>query len=258
MPHSPNLSGKETTPELKKAIKLAQNKGRWEWNFYTTLGHVVTKILDMDIAFTLSDGSKYKPFMTVGEVKTFFRISDDDFAMQPNQGYMDRLLSNLYRDKVRPQEAVILDSQKEFVQEFFQQNVWWMVDDSDTIDSLISEIRALVNMGIEEINEYVCEDTIEWIIMNVIWNRKTLADWESTSVDERNKYTVEILDKEKFTDYFVDLVVEHSWRKHPNNSYKMVDEVWKKIRALYVVNDSLEEEVRGVSPRDSFRNTRYL
>ena len=43
-----------------------------------------------------------------------------------------------------------------------------MVDDSDTIDSLISEIRALANMGIEEINEYVCEDTIEWIVMNVI------------------------------------------------------------------------------------------
>ena len=52
-----------------------------------------------------------------------------------------------------------------------------------------------------------------------------MTDWESTSVDERNKYTVEILDKEKFTDYFIDLVVEHSWRKNPNNSYKMVDEV---------------------------------
>ena len=78
----------------------------------------------MDITLTLPDGSQYRPFTTVDEVKTFFRISDDDFAMEPNQGYMDRLLSNLYKDKVRPQEVVILDPQKEFVQEFFQQNVW--------------------------------------------------------------------------------------------------------------------------------------
>lgn len=124
MLQSPNLSGKENTPEFHQAMVLAQNNGRLKWTFYTTLGHVVTKILDMDIAFTLPDGSQYKPFTTVGEVKTFFRISDDDFARQPNRSAMDYLLSNLYRDKVRPQEAAILDPQKEFVKEFFQQNVW--------------------------------------------------------------------------------------------------------------------------------------
>ena len=74
MKYQKNLSWMENTPELQRAIELAQNNRRWEWGFHTTLGHVVTKILDMDITFTLPDGSRYKPFTTVGEVKTFFRI----------------------------------------------------------------------------------------------------------------------------------------------------------------------------------------
>lgn len=258
MSQSPNLSGKENTPELQEAIELAHNNGRWERIFYTTLGHIVTKILDMDITFTLPDGSQYKPFTTIGEVKTFFHISDGDFTLQPNTRVMDRILDNLYRDKVRPQEEAILIPQKEFVKEFFQQNVWWMVDDSDTIDALIVEIRALADMGIKWINQHVCEDVIEWIVMNIIWKNGTLPDWEHMSVDKRNRFTVDMLDKNQFTDYFTDLVVEYTWRKHPNNSYGMMNQVQRSIRALYVVDVSLEKTVHGLSPRDSFRNTRCL
>lgn len=53
------------TPEFQQARILAQNGGRGEWTFYTTLGHIVTKILDMDLRVTLPDGSEMPLFTTV-------------------------------------------------------------------------------------------------------------------------------------------------------------------------------------------------
>jgi len=52
-------------------------------------------------------------------------------------------------------------------------------------------------------------------------------------VDTRNGFTVEMLDKNKFTDYFVELVVENTWRNHPNNPYVLIDSIERQIQALY-------------------------
>lgn len=252
-----NLSWIENTPEFQQAIKLSKNKGRWEHWFSTTLGHIVTKIMDMDITLTLPDGTQYKPFATVRELKEFLNISDDELAIQPNWSDLHYSLNRLYRDKIQPQEKAILNPQKEFVREFFEQNVWWMVSDWDTVDKLIEEIRKLATMEIPEITEYVCEDIIEWIVMNVIWMSNTLSDWENIDSVERNKFIVKLLDKQKFTDYFAELVVDHTWRIHWDNSFRKMKEVENKIRALYVVEHSLEKVVWGNS-QSSFRNTRYL
>lgn len=187
----------------------------------------------MDISFMLPDGTQYKPFTTVGEVKEFFHISDDDLPSQPVWVLMDSFLLNLYRYTVRPQEVSILNPQKEFVRDFFEQNVWWMVENSDTVDTLILEIRQLGSMWIPEINEVLCEDVIEWIIVNVTWKNQKLADYNMLDIDTRGWFSVEMLDKSKFTDYFVELVVEDTWRNHPNNPYVLIDSIEKKIQALY-------------------------
>jgi hypothetical protein len=53
-----------------------------------------------------------------------------------------------------------------------------------------------------------------------------LEDWHNHAQEERNTHLVEFLDKEKYTEYFVDLVVDYPWRKHPKNPHKhMMDNV---------------------------------
>ena len=112
------------TPEFQQARILAQNGGRGEWTFYTTMGHIVTKILDMDIRFTLPDGSEYRPLTTVGEVNAFFHITSEHYGITPNRYAMDHFVSELYRQKIAPKERAILNPEKETMREFFRANVW--------------------------------------------------------------------------------------------------------------------------------------
>jgi hypothetical protein len=258
MVHPKNLSWMENTPELPQAIRLGQNKGRWEWYFYTTLGHIVTKILDMDITFHLPDGSEYKPFTTVWEVNTFFRITPDQYWVTPNPSVMDHFVSEIYRQKLRPREQEVLNPQRDTMRDFFEVNIWRDVDDSDTVDTLLWKIDELAEMWIEEVSQDACNDLKEWIIMNCIWTQKTLDDWNRLSQQERSEHLVEYLNKEKYTEYFVDIVVDLPWRRHPSNPYKyMMDNVQHRIRALYRVDWNFEKILWRVS-QSQFRNTRYL
>lgn len=256
--NQPSLSGLENTPELAAAKRLSKNNWRWDQAFYTTLGHIVTKILDMDIAFQLPDGSEYKPFTTIWEVNTFFRINPDQYWTNPNPSVMDHFVSNIYRNKVAPKEKVILDSRRQTMRDFFELNIWLDVSDSDTIDTLLSKIDELAAMWIEDITPYVCNNLKEWIIMNCIWMGKTLDDWKWLEQSERNKNLVEHLDKVKYTDYFIDLVVDLPWRRHLENPYKhMMNSVQRKIHALYRVDWNFEKDLQG-GGYNQFRNTRYI
>jgi hypothetical protein len=255
---SRNLSGLGSTPELKAAIKLAQNNGRWNHIFYTTIWHIVTKILDMDITFTLPDGSTVKPFTTVWEVNAFFRIDSSSYNDSPMPNIMDYFVSNIYRDRVKPKEKSILAPQKEWVKDFFETNIWWDVNDDDTIDTLLWKIDELAQMGIPEVSERVCTDLKEWIVIHCIWIWKELTDWHTLSEEERNEHKVEYLDKNECTKYFSDNVIEYPWRKHPNNPHRyMMNFVQPQIHALYRVDREFEKSI-GEANWDQFRNTRYL
>ena len=252
-----NLSWIENTPEFRQAWILAQNGGRWEWTFYTTLGHIVTKILDMDIRFTLPDGTEYRPFTTVWEVNSFFRISPEQYSLVPNRYIMDHFVSEIYRQKVAPKERLILEPQSETMKDFFQSNVWGMVSEDDTIDTLLTEVDRLSYMWIQEVDSRVCADLKEWIIMNCIWMGRTFSYWGSLSQEVRDEHLVEHLDKNKFTEYFSDLVVDLPWRRNPKNSYKQMNAIKRKIESLYVLDSNLEEVARKWG-NTQVRNTRYL
>lgn len=256
--NQPSLSGLENTPELAAAKKLSKNKWRWDWTFDTTLGHFVTKILDMDITFQLPDGSKYKPFTTVWEVNTFFHITPNQYWTNPNPAVMDHFVSNIYRNKVTPMEKAILDPSRQTIREFFEQNIWWDVDDSDTIDTLLWKIDELADKWIKNITPYECNDLKAWIIMNCIWMQKTLDDWNQLSQQEKSQYCIKNLDKKKFTDYFVDIVVDLPWRKNTDNPYNHIrDTVQRKIHALYKVDWNLVDNLQEAT-YNQFRNTRYI
>jgi hypothetical protein len=67
--------------------------------------------------------------------------------------------------------------------------------------------------------------------------RKTLDDWKRLSQQERSEHLVEYLNKEKYTEYFVDIIVDLPWRRHSSNLYKyMTDNVQHRIHALYRVD----------------------
>lgn len=239
MSNSVILTWTESVSDLLEIIWSTQDSQKLEFDkldFSINLWPVTQKILDMKIAFMLPDGSEYTPFTTVEEVDKVFHTLASDLLKRSNRNIIDVLLSRFYREKIQPKEVEILDSQREFVQDFFRQNVWWMVDDSDTIDTLISEIRALADMGIIWINTYICEDTIGWIIMNILWTRKTLSDWENITFDERKNFIVGDLDKEIFTNYFADLVVLDAWQKYPNSPIKLMNEVVRKIRGFIIID----------------------
>lgn len=252
-----NLSWMANTPEFQQARILAQNGGRGEWTFYTTMGHIVTKILDMDIRFTLPDGSEYHPFTTVWEVNTFFRISPDQYGDMPNRYAMDHFVGELYRRKIAPKERETLDPQKETMSDFFRTNVWWALKEGDTIDMLLDEIDALVDMWIVWVDRVVCDDIRDWIVKNAFRKDKDLSDWYQIPVEDRKKYTIDLLDKDQFTDYFADLAVEYPWRKHPLNAYRQMDSIQSRLRALYVVDADLEKIV-WKEKWDRMRNTRYI
>ena len=252
-----NLSWMENTPEFRQAWILAKNGGRWEWTFYTTLGHIVTKILDMDIRFTLPDGTEYRPFTTVWEVNSFFRISPEQYSLVPNRHTMDHFVSEIYRKKVAPKERAVLEPQSETMKDFFQSNVWGMVSEEDPVDRLLIEIDSLSFMWIQEVDSLVCADLKEWIIQNCIGMWKTMDDWYALPIISRNRYRVNHLEKGKFTEYFSDLVVDLPWRRNPKNSSKQMDAIERKMRSLYVVDRNLEDVVRKWG-NTQVRNTRYL
>ncbi len=253
----PILSWMENTPEFQQARVLAQNGGRWEWTFYTTLGHIVTKILDMDIRFTLPDGTEYRPFTTVWEVNSFLGITARHYGQNPNSHQLGHLFGELYRRKVSPKEREILEPRKITMSEFFQSNVWWMLKDSDTIDMLLQEIDALSEMWIGWVDWVVCDDVGDLIVTNCIWIQKWLMDWNRLPQDERDTYTVEFLDKDTYTEYFSHIVVESSWRRNPRNAYRHMDSIQGRLRALYVVDSELQNSAwKGWL--GEFRNTRYL
>lgn len=252
-----NISWVENTPEFQKARILAQNGWRGEWTFYTTLGHIVTKILDMDICFNLPDGTEYRPFTTVWEVNTFFRIVPNQYSTTPNKNVMDHFVSELYRIKVAPEEKKILGPQSETMKDFFQSNVWEMVREDDTVDTLLIEIDRLSFMWIQEVDSSVCADLKEWIIKNCIGMQKTTDDWYLLPKVSRNRHRVNHLEKGKFTEYFSALVVDFPWRRNKNNSHRQMDDIQRKIRSLYVVDPDLEEVARKWGNTQA-RNTRYL
>lgn len=117
---------------------------------------------------------------------------------------MEHFILEIYRKKVAPKEKQILTPQKEWVKDFFETNIWGMVYDNDSIDSLFILIRELSSMGIPEISDYVCHDLIDWIVMNLMGKRKTAIDWNGLTLEKRKVYNVGMLDKGKFTEYFID------------------------------------------------------
>lgn len=253
-----SFSALEHTPELAAARRLGKNNWIWDWTFYTTIGHIVTKILDMDITFRLPDGSEYKPFTTFWEVNTFFRITREQYRGNPNPSIMDHFVSDIYRHKVAPKEEAILDPRRQTMREFFEENIWCAVDDSDAVDALFWKIDELLTMWINDITPYVCNNLKELIIMNCIWHLRWLDDWNQLSQEERSEYLVEHLNKNKYTDYFVDLTVDSSWSRHPDNPYNyMMNVVQHKIRALYRVDSAFERKLKRVD-YNQFRNTRYV
>ena len=257
MAHPKNLSWIENTPELAQAIRLGQNKGRWEWYFYTTLGHIVTKILDMDITFHLPDGSEYKPFATVWEVNTFFRITPDQYWSPPNPHSMDDCIQNLYWKKVEPKEREILDSYKKTMKEFFKSNIWWSIKDTDTVDVLLWKIDELTKMGIEEVWEYACNELKENIIRDCTWG-ENLKYWNNLPKQERDGFLVGKLTKEIHTDQFAHLVVDEPWRKNPNNAdWYVFCNGQNSLKALYSVDPDCVKTLWKTN-HDQFRNARYL
>lgn len=253
-----SFSALEHTPELAAARRLGKNNWIWDWTFYTTIGHIVTKILDMDITFRLPDGSEYKPFTTVWEVNTFFRITPDQYWVIPIPSVMDHFVSEIYHQKLRPREQEVLNPQRDTMRDFLEVNIWRDVNDSDTVDALFWKIDELLTMWIEDITSYVCKNLKELIIMDSIWDRKWLDDWNQLWQEERNECLVGHLDKNKYTDHFVDLTVDSSWRRHPDNPYNyMMNVVQHKIHALYRVDSAFERKLKRAN-YNQFRNTRYV
>lgn len=154
----------ENTPEIQQARTLLQNRGRGEWTFYTTLGHIVTKIIEMDIHIPLPDGTEYRPFQTAADVNTVFDITPEQYADTPNRYRMDHHLSQFCMSHLRSKVDALLDPQRAWVGEFFTLNVWAMVEDNTDIDTLFSEIRALAGMGIVGIGAYECADVIDLMV----------------------------------------------------------------------------------------------
>jgi hypothetical protein len=247
----------ENTPELAQAIELGQNKGRWEWYFYTTLGHIVTKILDMDITFHLPDGSVYKPFTTAWQVNEFFNITPDQYWIFPNRYSMDVCIENLYWKKVEPKEREILDSYRKTMKEFFELNIWQDVDDTDTVDVLLWKIDELAEMWIEEVWEYVCNDLKEHIIRDCTWG-ENLKYWNNLSQKERVDVMIGKLNKKLHTHHFVHLVIDEPWRKNPNNAdWYVFCNGQNGLKALYIVDSDFLKTIWKTN-HDQFRNTRYL
>ena len=132
-----------------------------------------------------------------------------------------------------------------------------MVSEEDPVDRLLIEIDSLSFMWIQEVDSLVCADLKEWIIQNCIGMWKTMDDWYALPIISRNRYRVNHLEKEKFTEYFSDLVVDLPWRRNPKNSYRQMDAIKRKMRSLYVVDPNLEDVVRKWG-NTQVRNTRYL
>lgn len=92
---------------------------------------------------------------------------------------------------------------------------------------------------------------------NAYNKQKDLFDWYQLPPEVRNRYSLKLLDRNQFTDYFADLVVEYPWRKHPMSAHRQMDEIQARLRALYVVDGDLEKMV-GKGKPDQMRNTRYV
>ena len=122
----------------------------------------------MEIRVILPDGSEFPLFATVWEVNSFFRISPVQYDTTPNRNTMDHFLSEIYRKKVAPKERDILAPEEQTMKDFFSSNVWWMVNDNDTIDALLSEIDRISYMWIKEVDSTVCADLKDWIIQKAL------------------------------------------------------------------------------------------
>lgn len=86
-----NLSGMENTPEFQQALELAKNGGGGTWTFHTTLGHIVTKLLEMNLRVTLPDGDVLPLFQAVDEINNFLRITPVQYGNTPNVHALDHL-----------------------------------------------------------------------------------------------------------------------------------------------------------------------
>lgn len=71
----------------------------------------------------------------------------------------------------------------------------------------------------------------------------TLSEWQGMNEEEKKQYLVKDLQKEKFTDYFADVVARIQWNRNPDNPYNYIQDVIRKIRALYRVDAILEESL---------------
>jgi hypothetical protein len=80
-------------------------------------------------------------------------------------------------------------------------------------------------------------------VKNAYRKDKDLADWYKIPVEERNRYTISLLEKDHFTEYFADLAVESPWKKHPMNAYRQMGIIQERLRSLYVVDGELEKSV---------------
>lgn len=211
----------------------------------------------MDLRVTLPDGSVMPLFTTVWEVNTYFRIRPDQYGDTPNRYAMDHFVGEMYRRKIAPMERAILDPEKEGMKDFFRLNVWEMLVENDTIDQLLDEVDALADMWIVWVDRAVTGDVRDWIVKNAYHKQKDLFDWYQLPPETRKGYCINLLDRNQFTDYFADLVVEYPWRKHPMSAHRQMNIIQSRIRALYVVDADLEKVV-GKGKWDQMRNTRYL
>ncbi|MBX9809601.1 hypothetical protein K2X92_04400 [Candidatus Gracilibacteria bacterium] len=268
MSYIKSLSGMENTPEFNMVAHRTDNTWDLGKRFPTSLGHIVTKILDMNLIIELPNGKNIPIFTDHHEVNRVLGITMAQYHEKPNSDIMSDFPTRIYQQKVCTIiEKEVLSKYREFTDDFFRMNVLGMLEDDSSLDDLFREIHELQNMGIDDITDGFCDSLNDFILRRFfhfgLSNRSAIDSFRKLPERERQEFSLEKIDFEELIRRFSSFVVYRQWKKDSSNRYvqsSYILDLENHIQPLWLVYSYRGGYGCRHKPgvQDQFRNTRYL
>ncbi len=240
-----SLSWKENTPEFQQAIELAFNKWKWDYSFYTTWWHVITKILEDWIVINFPNWNQIVVFNSYSEVMDYFKLTPDLLGKKPNTRLFEISIWNLRR-KIQPLKEENSKDIKQIYENLFQTKIIDKLWENDSLEILINLLNWLKKFDSNINNDLVIENLIDFILDK---------EWLSLEDFQDSELKIKDLDIERIKEYFVDCMLDLLFNIPLN---KVMSEVENRLISLVRIPlESVQELVKS-DIYSKLRNTRYI
>jgi hypothetical protein len=195
-----SLSHLENTASNEAAIRLATT-GRGRYNFDTSWGHVVTKIIDLlaekQLDYTTYSGEKVPVFGThedlssvegirkvKAEIMTYYGMEEDDSGRIVVDTYFQQMAGNLHNAKLKQHDKEALTARRDAIKKIIEDVVvQW--EENIPVPTVLERMKNLADK-----DKALAALTPKQLEEEVLWIGECDSFWADTPEEEKMEYTI--------------------------------------------------------------------